>query len=88
MKIPQETIDSIKDFIDIGNDYAGTEEHLKDLVAEVLTDNKFSYPYADELEVVDYFGGEITEHMSLEQFVYELYDKIVEGFINVLETEE
>lgn len=88
MKIPQETINSIKDFIDIGNPYSGTEEHLRDLVAEVLVDNKFMYPYADELEVVDYFGGEITEHMSLEDFVYELYDKIVEGFINVLRTEE
>jgi len=88
MKIPQETIDSIKDFLDVGNSYSGTEEHLRDIVAEVLMDNKFAYPYADELEVVDYFGDEITEHMSLEQFVYELYDKIVDGFISVLETEE
>lgn len=88
MKIPQETIDSIRDFLDVGNSYSGTEEHLRDIVAEVLVDNKFMYPYADELEVVDYFGGEITEHMSLEDFVYELYDKIVEGFINVLRTEE
>ena len=88
MKIPQETIDSIKDFLDVGNSYSGTEEHLRDIVAEVLIDNKFSYPYADELEVVDYCEEYTDERMSLERFVYELYEKIVDGFINVLETEE
>lgn len=60
------------------------EEYFRDIVAEVLADNKFSYPYADDLEIVDCFGGEITDHMSLERFVYELYDKI----INVLEMEK
>lgn len=88
MKIPQQTIDSIRDFIDIGSSYSGTEEHLRDMVADVLSDYGFSYPYADDLDVVDYFADEINEHMPLEKFVYELYGKIAEGFISVLETEE
>lgn len=88
MKIDQQTIDSIRDFIDLGNSYSGTEEQLKDWTADVLSDNGFSYPYAEDLDVVDYFDDDITDHMSLERFVYELYEKIAEGFINVLETEE
>lgn len=65
MMIPQETID---------NAYDG----LQDAVAEVLSDYKFTYPYASELEVVDWFGDEVSDRMRLSTFIEEVFDKIID----------
>lgn len=84
MKIPQETIRSVEDFLSSGDH----EEFLTDIVGEILNQNKFSYPYADEVEVVDWFGDSITDRMLLKDFVDALWLRMVDGVISVLETEE
>lgn len=87
MKIPEETIRSVEDFLKFG-EFSGTESFLYEIVGEVLNENKFNYPYADEVEVVDWFGDNITDRMLLSDFVGQLWLKMVDGVVNVLETEE
>lgn len=82
-KISKKNIKEIEEFISLGCDYSGSEENLSDIVADVLEKCGCDFS-ADELTISD----EEKDYCVLEDFVRQLYVKICEGFINVLETQE
>ena len=58
------------------------EELLADFVAKILKEAKSKIIFADELSIND---GE-TEVMGLDEYTDKLFDRIIEGVCNVIET--
>ena len=83
-KISKKTIDSLKEFMNRGCDYSGTQEFVDDTISETLKECGSKYPYGDEIGLVD-ADGEFT---TADEFANLFYDKIIEGVINVLRTEK
>lgn len=83
-KISIETINNLREFMDRGCDYAGTQEMINDLVSETLGELGSNCRYGDEIGLIDYDG----EFGNLEDFANLFWDKAVEAILNVLETEE
>ncbi len=83
-KISKKTIDSLKEFMNRGCDYSGTQEFVDDIISETLKECGSRYPYGDEIGLVDASG----EFNTVDEFANLFYDKIIEGVINVLKTEK
>ena len=82
-KISSKTIDNLREFMDRGCDYAGTQEIVDDLVYETLKEIGTKYPYGDEISLYD---GD-SEFSTVDDFANIFWDKAVEKILNVLETE-
>ena len=83
-KISAETIENLREFMDRGCDYAGTQEMINDLVCETLIELGSNCRYGDEIGMLDYDG----EFATAEDFANLFWDKEVECILNVLATEE
>lgn len=84
MKLSKQTINELREFLNRGCEYSGTQEILNDTVSDVLRCLDSELVSADEIGLTD---GSI-EFAVLQDFVDELWDRIVPMFINVLETQE
>lgn len=83
-KISKKTINNLREFLNRGCDYAGTQEIVDDLVCEVLKEIGVEDSYGDEVSLFDgdnYFS-------DVEEFANLFWDKAVECIFNVIETEE
>ena len=83
-KISKKTINNLREFLDRGCDYAGTQEIVDDLVHETLEAIGTEYPYGDEISL---FDGD-DQFSSVEEFANLFWDKAVECILNVIATEE
>ena len=83
-KISKKTIENLREFLDRGCDYAGTQEIVDDLVHETLEAIGTEYSYGDEISL---FDGD-DQFSSVEEFANLFWDKTVECILNVLVTEE
>ena len=83
-KIPEETINNLREFMNRGCDYAGTQEIVDDLVHEALEEIGTEYPYGDDISL---FDGD-NQFSSVAEFANLFWDKAVECILNVIETEE
>lgn len=81
-KISKKTINNLREFLNRGCDYAGTQEQVDEITIEVLRGLK-SESYGDEVALVD--DGEFS---TIEEFANMFWDIAVERILNVLETEE
>ena len=84
VKISKKIINNIREIMNRGCDYAGTQEFVDDLVTETLRELGSKYPYGDEIGLVDIDG----EFNTISEFANVFWDKAVISFLNVLETEE
>lgn len=83
-KIPKKTIEKLREFMDRGCDYAGTQEIVDGLVHDTLKEIGTEYPYGDDISL---FDGD-DQFSSVEEFANLFWDKVVECILNVLATEE
>ena len=83
-KISEETIENLREFMDRGCDYAGTQEVVDDLVCETLRELGSEYPYGEDVGLIDCE----REFSTVENFANLFWDKAVEVILNVIETEE
>ena len=74
------TINDLRDFMDRGNAYAGTQEIVNDLVYETLKELGTEYPYGDEISL---FDGD-DQFATVEDFANLFWDAAVEKILNVL----
>lgn len=84
MKLSKQTIQELREFLDRGCEYSGTQEILNDTVTDILNNLGSELISADEIGLTD---GSV-EVAVLQDFVDELWDRIVPMFLNVLETQE
>lgn len=82
-KIDNTTIEEIREFCDRGCDYAGTQEFVHDVFCKAFEENGGIGDW-DELQVYDLEENPITLQDLFESF----YDKILDGILNVIETQE
>lgn len=82
-KISKKTIENLREFLDRGCDYAGTQDIVDEITTEVLRGLK-SKSYGDEIGLVDADG----EFSTVEEFANMFWDRAVVAFLNVLATEE
>lgn len=82
-KISKKTINSLREFMDRGCEYAGTQEVVDNLVTETLEEIGTEYPYGDEISL---FDGD-DQFSTVGEFANIFWDKAVEKILNVLETE-
>lgn len=83
-KISKKTINNLKEFMDRGCEYSGTQEIVDNLVHETLVELGSEFPYGDEV-----FIYEADDNISsVGEFADIFWDKAVEKILNVLETEE
>lgn len=83
VKISKKTIENLREFLDRGCDYAGTQDLVDEITTEVLRGLK-SKSYSDEIGLVDADG----EFSTVEEFANMFWDRAVVAFLNVLATEE
>ena len=83
-KISKKTIDNLREFMDRGCEYAGTQDVVDEIVTEVLSSLGSKYPYGDEIGLVDADG----EFNTVDEFANMFWDRAVIAFLNVLATEE
>lgn len=84
-KISDETIDNLREFMDRGCDYAGTQEVVDDLVGEALREMGSRYSYGEDTSLIDledHYIGNVSDFANL------FWDKSVEAILNVIETED
>lgn len=82
-KISKKTIRNLKEIMDRGCEYSGTQEIVDELVTESLKEIGTEYPYGDEVSL---FDGD--DHFStVGEFADVFWDKAVAKILNVLETE-
>lgn len=82
-KISKKTIENLREFMDRGCEYSGTQETVDDLVYETLTEIGTASPYGDEVSL---FDGD-DQFSTVGEFANLFWDKAVEKILNVLETE-
>lgn len=82
-KISDKTINNLREFMNRGCDYAGTQEVVDDLVSETLGELGSKYPYGDEIGLVDADG----EFCTASEFANTFWDKAIICVLNVLKTE-
>lgn len=83
-KISKKIIDNLREFMDRGCEYAGTQDVVNDITTEILSDLGSIYPYSDEIGLIDADG----EFNTIDNFANMFWDKAVIAFLNVLATEE
>lgn len=82
MGLPRKKLERIGMFLSRGCEYAGTQETVNEIKAEVLDGMGFGYP-ADEVGL-EWDGQPIG---TLDDFADDFWDRAVERFLNVLSTE-
>lgn len=83
-KISNNTINNLREFLNRGCEYAGTQEVVDNLVSETLIELGSKYPYGDEIGLVDVDG----EFDTINEFANRFWDKAVVCILNVLMTED
>ena len=83
-KISTETIENLKEFMNRGNGYSGTQEIVDDLAYETIEELGLMRPSLDEIGLTDGYN----EFATVGDFVNLFWDKAIEKILNVLETEE
>lgn len=76
---------NIKEFISRGNPYSGAQEFIEEVTIESLKELGFEFPLWDIVVVTSEIDAKAA---TLQDFVEIFYDKVSEGFINVLKTED
>lgn len=84
-KISKKTIESMRDILDRGCDYAATQEVVKEIADEALKELGCEICQSDDATVNDWDGDEVG---TLDEYANILWDKAVEKFLNILSTEE
>lgn len=84
-KISKKTIESLREFLDRGCDYAGAQETVTEIANEALRENGCELCQCDDASVCDWDGDEVC---TVEDFANVFWDKAVEKILNVLATEE
>lgn len=84
-KISKKTIENLREFLDRGCEYAGTQETVQEIADETLKEVGCKTCLSDEALII----GEGTETVcTVDQFADCFWDKAVEKILNVLSTEE
>lgn len=84
-KIPKKTIENLREFLNRGCDYAGTQETVKMLADEALKECGCEICQSDDATIIDWDDDTIC---AVDEFANKFWDKAVEAFMNVLSTEE
>lgn len=84
-KISKKTIENLREFMNRGCEYSGTQEIVNDLMNESLRKMGAEIIQADDVGLIDWDDETIG---TLDEFANIFWDKAVEKILNVLETEE
>lgn len=84
-KISKKTIENLREFMNRGCEYSGTQEIVNDLMNESLRKMGAEIIQADDVGLIDWDDETIG---TLDDFTNIFWDKAVEKILNVLETEE
>lgn len=84
-KISKQTINNLKEFMDRGCEYSGTQDIVNDLMDESLREMGAKIIQADDVTLTDWDEDTIG---MLDDFANIFWDKAVEKILNVLKTEE
>ncbi len=84
-KISKKTIENLREFLNRGCDYAGTQERVKELADEALKECGCEICQSDDATIIDWDEDTIC---TVDEFANIFWDKAVENFLNVLSTEE
>lgn len=84
-RISKKTISNIREFVNRGCEYSGTQEIVDDLMDKSLREMGAKVIQADDVVLVDWDEDPIG---TLDIFANIFWDKAVECILNVLETEE
>lgn len=84
-KIPKKTIENLREFLNRGCDYAGTQETVKELADKTLEQCGCEVCQSDDAMIVDWDDKPIC---TVDEFANIFWDKAVEDILNVLSTEE
>lgn len=80
--INKNNLEEIRDFLDRGCEFAGTQQIVDDIAADVLFEMGAEYPFPDEIEL-----KEIDNEIGvLSDFAEKFWDKAVDAMMNVLES--
>lgn len=82
-KISKKTIESLRDFLSRGCDYAGTQEAVDELKYKAL--KKMGCDYAADEVGLEWDGEGLG---TVDDFADFFWDMAVENFLNVLKTED
>lgn len=75
-------LEEIRDFLDRGCEFAGTQQIVDDIAADILFEMGAEYPFPDEIEL-----KEIDNEIGvLSDFAEKFWDKAVDAMMNVLES--
>lgn len=83
-KLSKKDIEELKEFTDIGCEYAGTQEVVNDLMNESLREMGVKTIMADDVGLVDWDENQLG---TLEELCNIFWDKAVEKILNVVETQ-
>ena len=84
-KISKKTIENLREFMNRGCEYSGTQEVVNDLMNESLREMGAKIIQADDVALIDWDDETIG---TLDDFANTFWDNAVEKILNVLETEE
>lgn len=84
-KISKKTIENLREFMNRGCEYSGTQEVVNDLMNESLRKMGAKIIQADDVALIDWDDETIG---TLDDFANTFWDNAVEKILNVLETEE
>lgn len=84
-KIPKKTIENLREFLNRGCDYAGTQETVKMLADEALKEAGCEICQSDDATIMDWDDDTVC---TVDEFANIFWDKAVESILNVLSTEE
>lgn len=84
-KISKKTIENLREFLNRGCDYAGTQERVKEMADEALKKCGCEICQSDDATIIDWDEDTIC---TVDEFANIFWDKAVENFLNVLSTEE
>lgn len=80
--INKNNLEEIHDFLDRGCEFAGTQQIVDDIAADILFEMGAEYPFPDEIEL-----KEIDNEIGvLSDFAEKFWDKAVDAMMNVLES--
>ena len=84
-KISKKTIEELEDILDRGCEYADTQTVVTEYANEALKESGCELCQVDDATIVDWDGDTVC---TVEDFANILWDKAVEGILNVLKTQE
>lgn len=83
--IRKNNLEEIRDFLDRGCEFAGTQQIVDDIAADILFEMGAEYPFPDEIILND---GDDSDLGVLSDFAEKFWDKSVDMIMNVLESFE